>query len=104
MNDLKKKKSLNKVWAIKQITFADEHSRSFYRKIEVSISVDSLKSCNATLTSIKDSNLQAETCFTCHKSDHTSRECSDQLSRVNALDNEDEFDHSVSESDFDSKN
>ena len=102
MNDIKKKKFLNKVR--KQIIFADEHSRLFYRKIEVIISVNQLKSRNATLTSVKDLNVQAEICFTCHKLSHISRECSDQLSRVNALNDENEFNHLNSDSDSNSKN
>jgi len=60
------------------------------------------KSCDAILTSIKDIDLQAEICFICHKSDHTSRECFDQ-SRVNVLE-DDKFNHLNSESDSDSKN
>jgi len=102
MNDIKKTKSLNKVR--KQIIFADEHSRLFYRKIEVIVSVNQLKLCDATLTSVKDLNVQAEICFTCHKLSHISRECSDQLSRVNALNDENEFNHLNSDSDSNSKN
>jgi len=57
------------------------------------------------LTSIKDFDLQAEICFICHKLNHTSKECSDQTSRINALE-DNEFDQFTlnSESDFDSKN
>ncbi len=102
MNDIKKKKFLNKVR--KQIIFADEYSRLFYRKIEVIVSVNQLKSRDVTLTSVKDLNVQAETCFTCHKLSHISRECSDQSSRVNALNDENKFNHSNSDSDSDSKN
>ncbi len=100
MSDIKEKKSLNKVR--KQVIFADEVSRTFYKKIKVITLVDHLKSHNAILTSVKDIDLQAEICFIYYKSDHTSKECSDQ-SRVNALE-DDEFNHSNSESDSDSKN
>jgi len=102
MNDIKKKKSLNKVK--KQIIFADEHLRLFYRKIEVIVSVNQLKLHDATLTSIKDLNVQAETCFICHKLSHISKECFDQLFRVNALDDENEFNRLSSDSDSNSKN
>jgi len=102
MNDIKKKKSLNKVR--KQIIFANEHSRFFYRKIEVIISVNQSKSCDATLTNVKDSDVQAEICFTCHKLSYISRECSDRPSRVNALDDENEFNCLNSDSDSNSKN
>jgi len=89
MSDIKEKKSLNKVK--KQVIFAEKRgSLNFYRKIEVTTLIDHSKSHDVILTSVKDIDLQAETCFTCHKSDHTSRECSDR-SRVNALEN-DEFD------------
>ncbi len=88
MNDIKEKKFLIKVW--KQVIFAEKwDSLNLYRKIEVTTFVDHSKSCDVILTSVKNIDLQAEICFICHKSDHTSRECSDQ-SRVNALE-DDEF-------------
>jgi len=98
MSDIKEKKFLNKVR--KQVIFADEVSRTFYRKIKVITLVDHSKLHDAILTSIKNINLQAEICFICQKSDHTSRECSDQ-SRVNALE-DDEFDQSTLNSEFNS--
>jgi len=104
MSDIKEKKFLNKVR--KQVIFAEKRdSLNLYRKIEVTTLVDHSKSCDAILTSVKDINLQAEICFICHKSNHTSREYSDQTSRINALEN-DEFDRftSNSESDSDLKN
>jgi len=86
MNDIKEKKFLVKVR--KQVIFAEKQdSLNFYRKIEVTTLVDHSKSYNAILTNVKDINLQAEICFICHKSDHTSKECSDQL-RVNALEDD----------------
>jgi len=89
MSDIKEKKSLNKVK--KQVIFTEKRdSLSLYRKIEVTLLVDHSKSRDAILTSVKDIDLQAEICFICYKSDHTSRECSDQ-SKVNALE-DDEFD------------
>ncbi len=103
MNNIKEKKFLVKVR--KQVIFAEKRdSLNLYRKIEVTTLVDHSKSCDAILTSVKNINLQAEICFICHKSDHTSRECSDQ-SRVNAL-KDDEFDWSTLNSEFnsDSKN
>jgi len=83
MSDIKEKKSLNKVK--KQVIFAEKRDLlNFYRKIKVTIFVDHSKSRDAILTNVKDINLQVEICFICHKSDHTSKKCSDQ-SRVNAL-------------------
>ncbi len=104
MSDIKEKKFLNKVR--KQVIFAEKWDLlNLYRKIEVTTLVDHSKSRDAILTNVKNINLQAEICFICHKSDHTSKECSDQTSRINALE-DDKFDQSTlnSESDFDSKN
>jgi len=75
MSDIKEKKFLNKVR--KQVIFADEVSRTFYRKIEVTTLVDHSKSYDAILTSVKNIDLQVEICFICHKSDHTTKECFD---------------------------
>ncbi len=103
MSDIKEKKSLSKVK--KQVIFAEKWgSLNFYRKIEVTTLVNHSKLCNVILTSVKNIDLQAEICFICHKSDHTSKKCSD-WSRVNALE-DDEFDQftSNSEFNFDSKN
>ena len=73
---------------------------NLYKKIEVTILIDHSKSCDVILTNVKDIDLQAEICFICHKSDHTSKECFDQ-SRVNALEN-DEFNQFTLNSEFDS--
>ncbi len=101
MNDIKEKKFMIKIR--KQVIFAEKwDSLNLYRKIEIIVSVDSLKSYDAILTSVKDIDLQAEICFICHKSDHTFKECSD-WSKVNVL-KDDEFNHLNSESDSDSKN
>ncbi len=54
MSDIKEKKSLNKVK--KQVIFADEVSRTFYRKIEITTLVDHLKSCDAVLKPCLESN------------------------------------------------
>ena len=103
MNDIKEKKFLIKVR--KQVIFAEKwDSLNLYRKIEVTTFVDHLKLHDAILTSVKNINLQAEICFICHKSNHTSRECFD-WSKVNALE-DDKFDQSTSNFEFnsDSKN
>jgi hypothetical protein len=104
MKKIKDKELMIKVRIMKQVIFADEISKIFYRKIEVTRSVEVSNSHDVILTSVKDTDLQAENCFLCHKSDHISKECSDQSSRINALNNEDEFNHFFSESDSDSKN
>ena len=102
MNDIKEKKFMIKIR--EQVIFAEKwDSLNLYRKIKVI--VDSLKPHDATLTNVKETNLQTESCFICHKSDHFFKECSDQTLRINALEN-DEFDQftSNSESNSDSKN
>ena len=104
MNDIKEKKFMIKIR--KQVIFAEKRdSLNLYKKIEVIISVNSSKSRDATLTSVKETNIQTESCFIYHKSDHFFKKCSDWTSRINALEN-DEFDRSTlnSESDFNSKN
>ncbi len=99
MNDIKEKKFLIKVR--KQVIFAEKwDSLNLYRKIKVITFIDHSKLYDVILTNVKDIDLQAEICFICHKSDHTSRECSDQL-RVNALE-DDEFDQFTLNFEFDS--
>ncbi len=79
----------------------------FYRATVVTQSVDhsksdQLKSRDAILTSVKEADILVESCFICHKSDHSSKECLDQPTRINAVNNEyDRFDFN---SNFDSKN
>jgi len=103
MNDIKEKKFLIKVR--KQVIFAEKwDSLNLYRKIEVTTFVDHSKLHDVILTNVKNIYLQAKICFICHKSDHTSRECSDQ-SKVNAL-KDDKFNQFTLNSEFnsDSKN
>jgi hypothetical protein len=104
MNKIKDKESMIKVRTTKQVIFADKISKIFYKKIEVTKSVELSNLRDVILTSIKDTDLQADNCFLCHKLNHIFKECSDRSSRINTLNNEDEFNHSFSESDADSKN
>ncbi len=79
----------------------------FHRATVVTQSVDysksyQLKSRDAILTSVKEADILVESCFICHKSGHSSKECLDQPTRINAVNNEyDRFDF---DSNFDSKN
>jgi len=105
MQDIKEKNVINKVKIIKRVIFAEKISKFiFYKKIEAIKFVNLSNSRDAILTSAKETNLQNKNCFICHKFDHISRECSNRISRINAVDNEDEFNHSVFKSDFNSKN
>ncbi len=79
----------------------------FHRATVVTQSVDhpkpdQLKSRDAVLTSVKKADILVESCFICHKSGHSSKECLDRPTRINAVNNEyDRFDF---DSNFDSKN
>ncbi len=79
----------------------------FHRATVVTQSVDysksdQLKSRDAILTNVKEADILVESCFICHKSDHSSKECLDWSTRINAVNNEyDRFDFN---SNFDSKN
>ncbi len=65
---------------------------------------DHLKSRDAILTSVKEANILVKSCFVCHKSDHSSKECLDRPTRINAVNKEyDRFDFDF-DFDFDSKN
>ncbi len=73
------------------VTQSDDHSKS-----------DQLKSRDAISTSVKEADILVESCFICHKSDHSSKECLNRSTRINAVNNEyDRFDFN---SNFDSKN
>ncbi len=82
--------------------------KTIFHKVTVVIqSVDHLKSDqlklhDAILTSIKETDILVESCFICHKSDHSSKECFNRSTKINAVNNEyDRFDFN---SNFDSKN
>jgi len=73
------------------ITQSVDHSKS-----------DQLKSRDAILTSVKEADILVESCFICHKSDHSSKEFLDRSTRINAVNKKyDRFDFN---SNFDSKN
>ncbi len=96
----------DKVNLIKRV---DDLPKTIFHRAVVTQSVDHskpdhLKSRGAILTSVKEADVLAGTCFICHKSDHSSRECSDRSTRINAVNNEyDRFEFGF-DSDFDSKN
>ncbi len=83
----------NKVNLIKRV---NDLSKIIFHKVVVTQSVDHskpdhLKLHDAILTSVKKADVLVEICFICHKSDHSSRECSDRPTRINAVNNE--YDH-----------
>ncbi len=86
----------------------DDLSKTIFHKVTVvTQSVDHsksdhLKSRDAILTSVKEVNILVESCFIYHKTDHSSKECLDRSTRINAMNNKyDCFDFN---SNFDSKN
>ncbi len=97
------------VWKIKnKIKRVNDFSKTiFYRLIVVTQLVDhaksdQLKSHDAILTNVKEADILVESCFICHKSDHSFKECLDYSTKINAVNNEyDRFDF---DSNFDSKN
>jgi len=96
----------NKVNLIKCI---DDLLKIIFHKAVVTQSVnhsksDHLKSRNAILTNVKKADVLVETCFICHKSDHSSRECFDRPTRINAVNNEYDCFEFDFDSNFDSKN
>ncbi len=91
-----------------KIKRVDDLSKTiFHRATVVTQSVDhsksdQLKSRGAVLTSVKEADILVESCFICHKSDHSSKECFNRSTRINAVNNE--YDHFDFDSNFDSKN
>ncbi len=63
---------------------------------------DQLKSRDAILTSVKEADILVESCFICHKSGHSSKECLNRSTRINAVNNK--YDHFDFDSNFNSKN
>ncbi len=100
------RKIKNKVNLIKCV---DDLSKIIFHRAVVTQSVDHskpdhLKLRDAILTNVKKADVLVETCFICHKSGHSSRECSDRPTRINAVNNEyDRFGFGF-DFDFDSKN
>jgi len=94
----------NKVNLIKHV---DDLSKIIFHKVIVTQSVnhsksDHLKSRNAILTNVKKADVLVKICFICHKSDHSFKECFDQSTKINAVNDEyDRFDFDLN---FDSKN
>ncbi len=56
------------------------------------------------MTSTKKTNMQNENCFIYYELDHIFKECSQRVLKINALNNENEFNRLNSDSNFDLKN
>jgi len=94
----------NKVNLIKHV---NDLSKTIFHKAVVTQSVDHSKSDHlklhdAILINVKEADILVKSCFIYHKSDHSFRECLDQSTRINTVNNEyDRFDFN---SNFNSKN
>ncbi len=73
------------------VTQSVDHSKS-----------DQLKSRDAILTSVKEADILVESCFICHKSDHSFKECLNQSTRINTVNKK--YNRFNFDSNFDSKN
>ncbi len=97
------------IWEIKnKLKRVNDVSKTiFHRATVVTQSVDHLKSDHlksrdAILTNVKEADILVESCFICHKSDHSSKKCLDRSTRISAVNKEyDRFDF---DSNFNSKN
>ncbi len=94
----------NKVNLIKCV---DDLSKIIFHKVVVTQSVnhsksDHLKLHDAILTNVKKADVLVETCFIYHKSGHSSKECLDRSTRINAVN--DEYNCFDFNSNFNSKN
>ncbi len=97
------------VWEIKDKLLKRDDSKIIISRATIAVQPstskpDWSKSRSAVLTSVKNADVLAETCFVCHKSGHSFRECSNRPIKVNAVDeNYDRFKLDT-ESEFESKN
>ncbi len=102
----------NDQWVIQEIKnkikCVNDLSKTIFHKATVitqsvnHLKSDQLKSRDAILTSVKEADILVESCFICHKSDHSFKECLNRPTKINAVNNEyDRFDFN---SNFDSKN
>jgi len=97
------------IWKIKnKLKHVNDVSKTiFHRAIVITQSVnhsksDQLKSHDAILTNVKEADILFESCFICHKSNHSFKKYLDQSTKINAVNKEyDCFDFN---SNFDSKN
>jgi len=97
------------IWKIKnKIKHVNDLSKTIFHKVTVitqsvdHLKSDQLKSRDAILTSVKEADILFKSCFICHKSDYSFKECFNWSTRINAVNNEyDCFDFN---SNFDSKN
>ncbi len=98
------------IWKIKnKIKRVNDISKTIFHKATVVTQQsfdysksDHLKSRDAILTNVKEADILVESCFICHKSDHSFKKYFNRSTRINAVNKEyDCFDFNLN---FDSKN
>ncbi len=97
------------IWKIKnKLKCINDFSKTIFHKvIIITQSIDHskfnhLKSRDAILTNVKEVNILVKSCFIYHKTDHSFKECFNQSTKINTVNNKyDCFDFN---SNFDSKN
>jgi len=92
----------NKIKCINDLSKTIFHKATIITQSVNHLKSDQLKSRDAILTNVKKADILVESCFICHKSDHSSKECLDQSTRINAVNNE--YDCFNFNSNFDLKN
>jgi len=74
-----------------KIKRVDDLSKTIFHRVTVvtqsvdHLKSDQLKSHDAILTNVKETDILVENCFICHKFNHSSKECLDQSTRINAV-------------------
>ncbi len=102
----------NDQWIIQKIKNKLKHvnnvSKTIFHKATIvtqsvdHLKSDHLKSRDAILTNVKEADILVESCFVYHKSDHSSKECLNRFTRINAVN--DEYDHFNFDLNFNLKN
>ncbi len=92
----------NKIKRVNDLSKTIFHKATVVTQSVNHLKSDQLKSRDAILTSVKEADILFESCFICHKSDHSSKVCFDRFTRINAVNNE--YDCFDFDSNFDSKN
>ncbi len=92
----------NKIKRVNDLSKTIFHKATFITQSINHSKLDHLKSHDAILTNVKEADILVESCFICHKSDHSFKECLNRPTKINAVNNKyDRFDFNLN---FDSKN
>ena len=78
----------NKIKCINNISKTIFHKATVVTQSVNHLKSNQLKSRDAILTSVKEADILFESCFIYHKLNHSFKECLDQSTRINAVNNE----------------